>query len=140
MTRAVSLDDVPVPDVPAPKPGQIGESRWLSDVGVLDVEAHTVLQKSMGGKIDVMLDGVDVTMRCIEASDKDGYAVLFDEYEGHRLPRKSTHTGQVRFLFRKMEEKRPKLKVPSAEPFGYGQHYFYGPASVQLAPWVEVDE
>jgi hypothetical protein len=53
--------------------------------GFLDVKGHTAHSKTTGEFLRVSVNGVDVTDRCCEADDIDGYVIVFchDRQEHH---------------------------------------------------------
>lgn len=71
--------------------------------GCLTIERHTDLQRQQGAKIRVLLDGVEVTHRCVMADDKVGRVVLVCRDKRHRdwrrddtfLHRLPDHDGEV---------------------------------------------
>lgn len=52
--------------------------------GHLTVEGHTELQRRLGKMVVVLLDGVDVTKRCIESNDVTGEVTLLCNDREHK--------------------------------------------------------
>jgi hypothetical protein len=114
--RGISLDDVPVAPEPEPERPVPAGMRLLPNVGLLTIDGHRALCERLGGQVITELDGVDVSDRCVEAHDGEGWATLWGVYEGHRLPPPVPHHGKVRFL----------LKRRGYRPMPRSGTYFYG--------------
>ncbi len=53
----------------------------MSDIGHLTVQGH-LEHRRVGVFYRVLLDGVDVTARCKEAHDREGWVLLFKHRDG----------------------------------------------------------
>lgn len=49
---------------------------WLAK-GRLTILGHRFLERCLGAKVSVNVDGEDVTSRCVFADRRNGYAVVF---------------------------------------------------------------
>lgn len=70
----------------------------------LDVEGHRLLMAERKAWVSVLVDGVDVTRRCREADDAEGWALCYKldadgrRYVADHRPALERLTGKVEFV------------------------------------------